>query len=63
MKGAPSSSETSVLTRAARRNISEDGILHSHRREYLKSCMTEMLYTTFRFAKETVIAVNDTVEN
>jgi hypothetical protein len=29
--------ETSVLTRATRRNISEDVILHSHRRESLKS--------------------------
>jgi hypothetical protein len=30
------SSKTSVLTRATRRHISEDGILHSHRRENLK---------------------------
>jgi hypothetical protein len=31
------SSETSILTRATRRNISEDGILYSHRGESLKS--------------------------
>jgi hypothetical protein len=37
MKEARSSSKTSFLTRTTRRNIPEEAILHSYRRENLKS--------------------------
>jgi hypothetical protein len=43
MMEALSSSETSVLTRATRRNIPEDGILHSHLRENIESYKSEFL--------------------
>jgi hypothetical protein len=40
MKEALSFSETSVLTRTVRRNIPDDSILYSHRRDNLKSYMS-----------------------
>jgi hypothetical protein len=38
------SSETSVLTRPIRRNIPEDDILHSHRRENLESYFRDLCF-------------------
>jgi hypothetical protein len=46
MKEALSSSETSVLTRATRRNIEEYTIHHSHRSENLKSYNTSYVFSS-----------------
>jgi hypothetical protein len=48
MMEALRSSETSVLTRITCRNLPEDGILHSHRRENLRSYTVAIF-----FSKET----------
>jgi hypothetical protein len=52
LKEALSSSETSVLTRATRRNIPEDTILHSHRRGNLKP-YTNILLLSFDMKRTT----------
>jgi hypothetical protein len=44
MMEAIRSSETSILIRAKRRNIPEDGILHSRRRENLRSFRSKGVY-------------------
>jgi hypothetical protein len=50
--------ETSVLTRATRRNISEDAILHSHCREKLKSYLALTGWQFLRSVRRLLNMVN-----
>jgi hypothetical protein len=67
MKMALSSCETSVLTRTTRRNFSEDAILHSHRRENLKSYILRNVWVLHQleisnFAEHTPVYIDRTQE-
>jgi hypothetical protein len=51
MVEALSSPKMSVFTRATRRNIPEDAILHSHRRENLKSYINQDRIASFNLCR------------
>jgi hypothetical protein len=59
MMEAIRSSETSVHTRATRRNVTEDDILHNHRRENLKSYKK---FNELNFKQKLYSALNVTIQ-
>jgi hypothetical protein len=57
MKKALSSFETSALTRPTWRNIPENAIRHSHRRENLKSQRDTIRFTVISLSKQSKLSV------
>jgi hypothetical protein len=50
MMEATRSSETSVFTRVTRRNLPDDGMLHSYRRENIKSYIALLYFTSVNYS-------------